>query len=335
MHNYCGGGILLNSCSKQNSTQAEPSRIIKKNLTEVQMAKQIEQFHSKIISNKKNGETMYFGEVLFLLEASFNYFHSFTSENFIYTKTDSLFIPIESNLLTVLDFNKIIELYKRINNTLYYNFESFEAENKQCVLFDFELEVTPNGNRLVLVQTMGIVNTFKSTNSGINPFGSDDYWHVGLSSADVDMGNTRPGKCGAYEGQLIGHDHTTRLEWSVKAYYYSHIASSQKSTNMIYNVYYTDIVTPWLQDGQGLYEGDDDYCIPPAEMNGYHHTLCEKIESVEQWYNGEKVFTGICDIRNLLYVGKSAYLLTTLMTASFGVKHLRPIEPGELIPCNY
>ncbi len=254
------------------------------------MAEQIEHFRSNILSNKKGGETMYFGEALFLLEASFNYFHGFISEDFIFTKTDSLYITIDYNLTTVLSLEKIEKIYKEINNTLYYNFESFEAENKQCVLFDFELEATSNGNQLVLIQTMGSINTLKSAKSGINPFHSDDYWHVGLSSGAVDYGDIRPGKCGAYEGQLIGHDHTTRLMKSVKAFYYSHKAESQKSANMIYNVYYTNVITTWLRYTNNLYEGSDEYCIPPAEMNQYHHTLCEKIEAVEGWYSGEKSF---------------------------------------------
>jgi hypothetical protein len=327
------GSILLNSCSKQNNTQIEPTSKVEKDLADVQMAEQIEQFRSEILSSKKSGETMYFGEALFLLEASFNYFHSFTSENFVLTKTDSLFIPVEYNLLTVLSFDKIEAVYKEINNTLYYNFENFEAENKQCVLFDFELEATPDGNQLVLVQTMGVINTLKSTNAGIDPFCCDDYWHVGLSSIDVYLGYTRPGRCGAYDGQLIGHDHTTRLEWSAKAFYYSHKAASKKSVNAG-NVYYTDVVTHSIFYHGNLYEGNDTYCIPPAEMNQYHHIICEVIEDAEQWYAPEKIFTGVCDIENLLYVSSekftSSYLVTTLLTASFGVKHTSPIGPGEL-----
>ena len=283
---------------------------------------------------KKSGETMYFDEALFLLEASFNYFHSFISEDFIFTKTDSLFIPVEYNLTTVLSLDKIEQVYKEINNKLYNNFENFEAENKKCVLFDFDLEATPNGNQLVLVQTIGVINTLKSTNAGIDPFNYEDYWHVGLTDYQVDNGDTRPGRCGAYEGQLVGHDHTTRLEWSARSYYYSHIAASKKSVNAG-NVYYTDVVISDIYKHNGLYYGSDSYCIPPATMNQYHHTVCEYIESAENWYSGTKVFTGVCDVDNLLYGSNKSTnmtLTTTLQTASFGVKHTSTIEPGELIP---
>lgn len=326
---YLQGGGFLASCDKETKETIQP---IEKASDDAALAKQIETFRESLKSNHKSGEQMYFGDALFLLEASFNYYHGFTSnENVVYSKTDSLFIITEHNLSSILNINEISGLYTDINNALYENFENSELNNKKCLLFDFELEASDAGNRLILIQTIGEFVSTKSINAGLDPFTHEDYWHVGPNWGDLDVGATRPGRCGAYEGQMVGHDHTTRLVWSARAYYYSHKEASLKSAlGAQTEVYYTDLVTIYVEDLTGLYSGPSDYCIPPSEMNLYHHEICEKIESVENRYS-DKVFTGTSEIYNILFLGDPDYH-TMLWAVTVGVKHTRPAEPVDLIP---
>lgn len=229
-----------------------------------------------MINPRKSGGVMNFGQALWMMEATFNYFHSFVSENFLTTTTDTTYIEANYTLADEITLGDLAELFIETNNTIVGQYQACELPNKKPMLFDLEHEATTNGYRLALMTTMGQVDSRKNlTVSSNEPFGETDYWYP----------VNKDGKCGEFEGTYAGSlDATDAFEYQLRA----------NLRESLIGYYYADIFTVgplegrWLEDAPLsfdseylLFYGEFSECINPTRMNHHYNNFTDLIDNYE------------------------------------------------------
>jgi hypothetical protein len=298
--------------------------------SDAELEQQIINFRTTMLDSRKSateGE-MNFGDAVFLMEAAFNYYHGFTDGDYSFTQTDSIYFPVDYNNLDVIGLSALQQIFKEVNNAMLAKFESLEMANKKTIMFDLNLEATNDGYQLLILMTSGILNTQKAASpegvAVLAPFGPTDYWYPGSTT---DLKADCPGKCGAYAGTYVGiSDATFEQEKAARRY--------RRGTML--NRYFVNLETHDVGDGNGLFEGSNDDCIAPDQMNEHYGIIGNKITYYYNAYNvsEQKQFADI-DIENQRPVGcKNYWEKTFVMTITYGQKKIREFEqaPNALMP---
>ncbi len=272
-------------------------------------------------------QTMTFNDAVWLMEATFNYYHAFTSLEYSKTTADSLFIPVSYNGFSELTTQQVTNLYHDVNNTLVQHLQPLLGSNKKPMVYDFELQATQQGPQVLIITTIGTVNTLKIANqTNSAAFDNTDYWYP----------TALRGKCDIYEGQYYG-DYDAATKWMSKL----------RWTKIIPLYFYTNIITddnqivPEDYPGYNPYQPGHQYllhkssidCLSPDKMNFYLNNI-DFI--VEDRIPNKKYFVN-CLIKNLfIQTRTNFYYETRIQSIQYGDRTKRdvlldPIE-AEIIP---
>ena len=315
------GIVFINACKKEKFTKTENEI---SQVGDKELSSKIISFRNDMLDFRKTStnETMNFGEAIWMMEASFNFYHSFSDGDFLNTITDSVYIDVDYNNLDDIAISDLQSIFISANNTMLSKLESINLNNKRTILFDLELETTTIGNQLLCMMTVGELNTQKSgqssKGSATEPFDSDDYWYPGSTSDNI---GDAPGKCDNYVGQYVGvSDATFEQEKAARKY--------RRGVMINYYFVSTETHTDLWYNG-GLFEGHSNSCISPTEMNEDYEIIGGIIN---KYYNDlnisqEKQFANI-DIDNQVAVGSSGWYQTCVNGITFGVKRQR-IEKAQ------
>ncbi len=316
-------GSILTSCNKDETNLAKQTPT---QLNDKELGSSIVVFRETLLDNKKaaTNETMNFGESVWMMEATFNYYHAFASEDYISTQTDSIYLPVDYTNLDNVSLSELQELFITANNEMLALFNETGSENKRTVLFDLELEATPDGNQLLIMMTVGNTNTQKAgsqSGSSITPFGSTDYWYPG--TIHNNQWNCL-GKCDIYVGESVGiSDATFELEKAARKYIRGTIS---------YHYYFADVKTrAWLADYDGLFKGFSTECISPYTMNLHYNILADKIEYWYSYFNvslaKQLVDLNIVNDGRVISTNNTIifYSKTFFHSLQFGVKKVRTV----------
>ena len=268
--------LAFSSCEKNELVTIGTNET---SMSDEEFGTKIEQFRTKVLDSRKNGstETINFGEAVNMMEASFNYYHGFTGEDYTFTVTDTTIIPISYNNNDVIPFSELQPIFVNANNSMANKFEALKMANKHTMMFDLELK----GNQLYVMMTAGTVETNKGAQECINeaPFGETDYWKLGnYSEAPSDA----LGQCGPYEGLNIGvSDAKWEQERAARKY--------RRGNYNHFDYYFVDIEANIFYEPHGItevYEANDiSSCIDPLLMNQIYQTIGGKIDAIYALYN--------------------------------------------------
>lgn len=319
-------GSILSSCQKDEQSLSQNT--FSANADNPNLSAEIKSFRENMIGTRKSGGSMSLNDAIWMMEAAFNYYHSFYHEEIEYTFTDSIVIPLSFSGLDKINIGEMSSIYKTINNALLKSFVNYPDENKIPYLFDLEIEATPTGNQLLVLSTIATKKTLKSgDNLDFDPFGSTDYWFPGTIYNDVAH---RKGKCSSYTGQYVGiYDASSRLANRVLTYH------GERSS---YNISFTNIFTLNSVNPYGnLFAGDWETCISPYWMNSYYNEIVDKLAST-------KLLNPITDGKSLIGVyifndgtfyndgtpGYSSYMYVAGF--KFGTRVIRDDDEDDSVP---
>lgn len=323
-----GGGSILTSCEKD---QTETQKTYETTGDFANIEKQIKEFKTTMTDKHKSGEVIELKQAVWMMEATFNYYHGFTGEDYLTMVTDTAYIPVNYTGFDNVPVDELQQIYKQVNNAIYYSFVNYKGENKKPYLFDLELQATPQGSQIAVYTTVGSVNTQKGA-KGIKatyPFNSTDYWHPAY----------RYGKCGDYNGEYHG-ERDAGTEWTrliLKKhkpnglYHFVDIDDETGSgQDVTYNEYPYDVPFAYCEDYR-LYVGILE-CLTPEMMSFYYHQLdyivkdkCPQgkrlatINVASGWHDNNEPYHYETNIRQLRYGIPVSY-----------VAEAKPCYPSEI-----
>jgi hypothetical protein len=316
---FLQGGGILSSCNKDQDPINE-NFVTKDNYENLNQ--EIASFRTSMLDTRKSGSVMELNKAIWMMEATFNYYHSFTGEDYLETYTDSTFIPINYSGFDEVSFEELQPLYKQVNNAIVACIDAYDASNKKPYIYDLELQATPNGSQLLIMTTVGSINTQKSINIGSEtPFDSTDYWYPGFLY----------GKCGTYTGIYAGErDASTewprklRLKYNPKSFLYHFVDIETYSSYIEPEQYpYTN---PYHEQYM-LMQGEED-CLEPSMMNFYYNGLDYVVQ--DHMPTG-KTFAD-CYIEMDFLVGETYYWKEVVKSIQYGVRVLNTDDEIPTLP---
>jgi len=272
------GGVT--SCENSEIENPIPKLV---QLSDSELSAEIESFRNDMIDTRKSGSNkkIKFNEAVWLMEAVFNYNHSFGDGDYLITRTDSVFILVNYNLFDEIKVSEFRNIFVQTNNSIVSKFQSLDLANKKTIQFDIEFVDTSESNQLRIMFTSGSLNTQKSSSllaSDFYPFDETDYWIWS-------NGNSTARKCGEYEGQGIYSSAQNEV----------HKAVYSINRGWMNRYYFVDIQE---YDGFGIRIGFNRLgrCIPPWYLKGYYDFIDEKIDVFYELYDisAQKQF---CNLR--------------------------------------
>jgi len=312
---------FFSSCQKEKITPTTDFS----QLSDADLAKKIGDFRTQVLDAQKNGntQTISFGDAIYLMEAVFNYYHGFTSEEYSATVTETITLPVNYNINDEIAFTELNSIFVELNNTMVEKFEALKMDNKRTMMFDVEL--TEEG--LQVLMTAGSVETNKVSQECINnaPFGATDYWLPGdVLDPIMNPNYYATGKCGQFTGQCVGHsDARGEQEKAARKYRRGNFSAGLH--------YFTDLTPYSIYDEIGLFSGYSFVCISPEEMNTHYQTIGNKIDYYYGYYNvpQTKQFANIRIVNDfMLGIGKTYYFQTFVHTITYGIKRERTEIPS-------
>ncbi len=285
---------------------------------------QIAQFRTSMLDTRKTGTVMELNEAIWMMEASFNYYHGFTGEDYLATKTDTTVMPVAYSGFDDVPSSELSSLFKQVNNAIVASYDNYPAENKRPYIYDLELQGTANGSQLLVITTVGTVNTQKDVVIGTEtPFGSTDYWYPSFLY----------GKCGAYTGTYAGsRDASTewprklRLKYNPQAYLYHYVDL------VTLNTYIEPYQYPYANPFPGhldymLLEGSED-CLEPAMMNFYYNGLDYVVQDHKPV--GKTFADCLIQMDFIVAINETNYWKEVVESIEYGVRVLNEAdnEPG-------
>jgi hypothetical protein len=253
--------------------------------------------------------TMNFGDALFMMEATFNYYHSFNGETFNQLTNDTSYIAVPYNLTSDIAMDDLSGLFVEINNTIYTQLNNCALENKKPYLFNLNLQATDAGSRIEVISTLGSVSTLKSAMIDYNvPFGTTDYWKPLF----------KMGKCGAYEGQMEGKDAGT--QWNSKLpLKYNHSCCN-------YYYYFTNIQTVDVYEYNIFL--DEVSCFSPNDMN----SLFTVFDNILQQHRPTGKTLCTSDVVVQGDASKSWLVKIDIDQPTYGIKKIKEYEQVPTVP---
>lgn len=321
--------FIADSCKK------EPIEVLKSSadskftqLDDKEFNSQMIDFRHKMVNKPKveSEETMAFIDALYMMEATFNCYHGFHSENYSYTVIDTIILPVNYQANETVQLSDLRTLYVTVNNSIYNNFKKYAMDNLRTMLFNLELK---DNGELYVTTTFGDLDMRKSSSgSDFAPFDSTDYWHLG-EPFNEDPARAR-GKCGPYEGQFVGISDAKFEQEKAARKYRKHVLEE--------NYYFTSVTTIPLDHYILDFPGFNGYvdCFDPDLMNLFYDHIGDLIEYYRNKYCPSKKFVSL-HIKLVQFIGMKAkenrFFILDLLVFS-GIRFMPPSIPAteELRP---
>ena len=216
--------------------------------------------------SRKSGEVIELNQAVWMMEATFNYYHGFTGEDYLTMETDTTYVPVNYSGLDNVPVSELQQIYKQVNNAIYYSFVNYQGENKRPYLFDLELQATPTGSQIAVYTTVGSINTQKGAKSiNSDPFDEDDYCSLGTWWGCIE----HPG----------GADYNAEIRWrrALIHHYFPRtnlgyfVSDVEESGEIEPEDYPIDTVPFSCAKPYRLYRGYCGTCFSPNMMNFYYY----------------------------------------------------------------
>jgi hypothetical protein len=243
-------------------------------------------FKAKLDNPEKTGETMSIDSAVWYIEAALNYTHCHISASEIIDK-DTIIAVIPATEDGTINFSDISSSFSSFSSII-------ENEQNDVLFADIFISDTNKSEGLEIV----MVYAEKGEVPNLADFGQTDYWYAGWEE----------GKCGAYEGQMVGKDATTQLA------YKANLTREYPSNGYITDIHteeFNGIVNEllWSQSANNV------PCLEPAEMNYWLNAL--KQLANENTPAGENVVGYSMEMEGIL--GKTVYFHIAYI--SYGIFH--------------
>jgi hypothetical protein len=314
---------FFSSCKKEIVT---PTADLSQ-LSDADLAKKIGDFRAQVLDARKNGSTemVNFSEALFLMEASFNYYHGFTGEIYKNTTTETIKIPVSYTTEDAISMNDLSILFVDANNLVVERFNQSKSQDDRTIMFDVELIEGEDGNNLEIMMTKGTLDRttdFPQECTNEAPFGDTDYWKASWSK----LPELSLGKCHIYEG-----------EWFMQRsglFMMEHYTLLYRRGDMN-RMYFVDLLTVQLGLDQAQYFGElINYCINPGVMNGDFQQIGERID-IEYWKLYNIGYLRGCQFANIVLEGDTwvapphgaSWVRNWIQSITYGRKVERPTDP--------
>nr|NQU91490.1 hypothetical protein [Bacteroidota bacterium] len=244
---------------------------------DIQIENKIRAFKQELTNLRENphfksGETMQVDSAIWYCKAALNYTYARAGVQFDKITCDSAKITIPSNGEAVL-IEDLPTIYQQFLDSLSAKYHAIQSENKNLVMVNITTEEsTETGTEVTLY---GATSEGTPVTYGYGLFDSTDYWYWGGGL----------GKCDIYQGQNVGEDATTQLQYKIN----HPIATYPPGTYFIPDTY-TDWIYTWDYEDPNSPNGyfrlflwesywppQEPPCIPPDDMNYY---LYEGVEYI-------------------------------------------------------
>ena len=260
---------IIVSCSKQEQTELNSSSPeISQSKADILIENKIIAFKSKLEYIRENpqfksGETMTVDSAVWYIKAALNYTYARAGNEFANIISDSAKITIPTTGEELL-LENLPAVYQQFRDSLSVKYNAIQSENKNLIMVNVvSEEPTESGTEVTLYSAIGEGTPVTYL---YGHFDSTDYWYWGFGL----------GKCGPYQGQNIGEDATTQLQYKIN----HPIVTYPPGTYFIPDTY-TDWIYPWEYEdanspnGYSILFYDEaiytttEPCIPPDDMNYY------------------------------------------------------------------
>ncbi len=287
--------ITIFSCKKTFEPKPDSDQLIKPvDETEIK----VQAFLNNMKSNLKSGSTYSIEDAIWYAEATLNFSYAIYDSDFVYLSKDTSSFSIDLNQNGTVNQNDLASAYENMVDSLEVRYNGIQGSPKHVIMCDI-VDVSNSVGTLDLM--MVSVIAYNYTPNIYGSFGSTDYWYSG------DLA----GKCDEYEGQYIGRDATTELEYKLL---HPLIAPVQNV-----RIYYDQIVTVSDVDPENY-----PYEPSPRGNRGYSYFSWNPSDFIQCLYPEELNFyisaNGIPYIidDNNTFINKEFFFIDVIWLAAFG-----------------
>ncbi len=260
------------SCSKQEQTELNSSTPeISQSKADIQIENKIRAFKGKLEHLRENpqfksGETIEVDSAVWYIKAALNYSYARAGSDFAKIISDSAKITIPTNGEELL-IEDLPAVYQQFLDSLSAKYHAIQSLNKNLIMVNMVAEEpTENGTEVTLYLATG--EGAPTYTYGL--FDTTDYWYWGGYL----------GKCDIYQGQNVGEDATTQLQYKINHPIVTYPPGTyfipDTCTDWIYPWYDVEYEDPNSPNGvyrlfydETIYPPGVEPCIPPDDMNYY------------------------------------------------------------------
>ncbi len=260
---------IIYSCSKQDNAEpvSSTSEISQSN-ADILIENKIRAFKSKMEFQRENpgyksGESMGVDSAVWYFKAALNYTYARAGVDFNYLSSDSATINVSTSNGEIAE-NELPGIYQQILDSVRAIYNTAEGNGKNLLMVNVvSSDASANSTDLTIYAATG--STTPTYIYGY--FDETDYWKWGLEL----------GKCGEFEGEDVGQDATTVLQYHINHPSVSYppgtyFIPDENPTRWKYYNDYPDANSP---GGYRLFYAYDEplwtypICIPPEDMEYY------------------------------------------------------------------
>jgi hypothetical protein len=314
------------SCSKQGQT--EPAGLA----TEIYQSEADILIENKIIAFKgkmellrknpsyKSGETISVDSAVWYLKAALNYTYARAGVDFNHLSNDSAAISVSLTNGEIAE-NELPDIYLQILDSVRAIYNAAEGNDKNLYMVNVApSDASVNSTDLTIYAATGTT----APTYIYGQFDETDYWYWGGGL----------GKCNAYQGQHIGEDATTVLEYRINHPLVSYppgtyFIPDDDPTQWFYPWDYEDEYSPngyyRLFNIEGLFPPQDDPCLSPDEMTYY---LYDGVEYIMQDNKPTGKYLTLGEVRWYIATPPTGFLWYHYVRFTYGERHIsgNPIE---------
>lgn len=261
---------IIYSCSKQDQTEPAGSATeISQSAADILIENKIRAFKSKMETQRENpsyksGESMSVDSAVWYIKAAFNYTYARAGVNFNHISSDSATISVSAPNGEIAE-NELPGIYQQILDSVSAIYNAAQGNDKNLLM----VNVVPSDASAITTDLTVYAATGVILPTYIyGQFNETDYWYWGNGL----------GKCDAYQGQYIGQDAASVLEYRIN----HPLVSYPPGTYFIPDTY-TDWFYPWDYEDTNspnafksrLFIDEDIFypyeapCISPEDMTYY------------------------------------------------------------------